>query len=665
MSEKLLTPPKAPGDDAQVDSRSARRALIEQGRKRMEEFRNRSASKEQGDASANISFEGKDERVEAMVPFTPVAKGLKSQLDKLKRDELDLAASEWSEQRTRMSDMRKAYEEDIEKLEKQLEQEREKSCVLEKENAIAVSKFQSEEMESRSLAQRVQHANELVEAEREENRQLRVKVKTLASDLEERARDTVNRLANKESELTSDLEDMKKQISSQQDSYNALEREKCRLDEQLREAKLTIQSLEKVAAERVETIENLTRNSVQEKERQKQALQEAENRVSRLNNSLGSKIEYQSNQIVLLETRLEGEKERLANEREQFQKSLDEAKAQRHSVNEQQHLLEEQQSQIVKLKDQLSRFEHVNGRLEMVEQNLEKSISTNKEIQNSNGLLRGDLEKRNAIISMLEAKVKELEGANKAFECETKAFQDSQADGLKERIVELKRDLQEANGLLREQEALTRMREQALHDAKSDHIRELREQGEQFNRALEEQKQAQQRLQRLQESDSAVDQMAFQKMEEEIQALRRRLEQDGEATNAALISAADNHADAQSLEQLQKRVVTLEQTNQTLLKTLEKDKIYEQAKTIHQLTLEVDEGRKRLQEAGLDHSTSSSSTEELKQALEDAIVREKLEAKARRKAENKIAFLQSDFTDLFFEYFNKEKKRRSKNMKSR
>ncbi|GBG24254.1 Laminin subunit alpha-2 [Hondaea fermentalgiana] len=271
--------PKATPARDITESLRTRRALIEEGRKRMEEFRKRSATPARSTrhtsgssigSETSHSLHSRDLSPELLspepspsaarrhpaataaaqaaranpptqpVPFTPVAQGFKSQLDKLKRDELDLAAAEWSEQRNRVSDMRREYEEELADMQKVVDDAREETQQAQQRNLKLEKDAEQSRKELASLKQQLEQfaatqradetaAEELrtrIATQQKEMSSLRERVQAQAAELELRARETVSRLASNESEHEADMCALNDQLEEQIKSIRDLEEER-------------------------------------------------------------------------------------------------------------------------------------------------------------------------------------------------------------------------------------------------------------------------------------------------------------------------------------------------------------------------------------------------------------------------------------------------------
>jgi hypothetical protein len=678
-----------------------RKALIEEGRRRMEEFRRRASGIEGASAAASIcglsparlapsndaacaaesarSPEARPAVEEARSPFagacqapasvenlTPVARGLREQLDKLKKDELDLAASEWSAMSARLANDAAAHESEMSELR-------------------AESARQAEELSLRAEEARAQavEAERRVAAVSKERDALRSQVRALAGELEARAREAVDRLASGLSERDADAAEQRR----------ALEQHQAELEESLTQALAREQALEAAAAQQSQA------RLLQEQ--QQLAL---EQRCAALEGAVG---EWRARAFELRE-----ERDLALDEGSKLRGLLEDARRA--------HLADRQQRQAAaaaaaavgerrnaqlegELRAALLALDKERGGVAFLEQRLraagDKAAAAELARQHEAAALARRAEPAEARASELEARLKDRDAQLAAEERRRRGAEEALEAAHQRHAVELDAQARQMDGTISDLRSMLARR--AAHE-----LGAIESMG---HREMDMLHAVQRDINELRQHERI-----------ELQPST------GSASAGASTSAgadADADADADLLRALAARVAALESAEQAR-SSASTQRMHEQAATIHQLTVELEQHRlafpnaehlrERLNRSGMcedtvegdrgielggaggvadeDYSVDRDVEEEAKErgsaeerssaspSGDAADTRagpaerelDRLRAallsaqKHRAQAENKATFLQSDFTQLFVDFFGqehakaKDKLRRSK-----
>jgi hypothetical protein len=566
-----------------------RKALIEEGRRRMEEFRRRVGGGATDGASAAAAICGlspappsgaaaaicglspgapfgaapsnqaacgaegarSPAASEARSPFagacqapasveslTPVARGLREQLDKLKKDELDLAASEWSAMSARLASDAAAHESEL--------------CELRAESARQAEELSRQAEEARAQAL---DAERRVAAACKERDALRTQVRSLAGELEARAREAVDRLASGLSERDADAAEQRRV-----------------LEQELEQARGRERALEAEAAQQVQQAQQQAQTQLAQHAQQLQALDQ---RCAALE---GAAEEWRARAFELRE-----ERDLALDEGAKLRGLLEDARRA--------HLADRQQRQAAAAAAAAAgerRAAQLEGELRAAQLALDKERGGVAFLEQR---LRAAGEKAAAVELLRQREVAAL--ARRAEPAEARA-------------AELEGRLADRDAQLAAEERRRRGTEEALEAAHQRHAHELKEQARQMQdtiselRGMLERRSAHQlgTIEAIGQSDVHVLHAVARDIDELRQHQHQRIEPQpvtasagaGGVSSARAIASASAAADAQLLRALAARVAALEGAEQarSLAYT---ERMHEQAATIHQLTVELEQHR--------------------------------------------------------------------------
>ncbi|CAK9021831.1 Hypothetical protein (Fragment) [Durusdinium trenchii] len=703
---KTTAGPESVGDqesELSTESARSRKALIEEGRRRMEEFRKRSATPKKsgqtlsfrdtgnGSSPTNVNRgnnnnnnnddhgevsdvedqhedDGREETREeeqdgvanrrqeevspstnaaageaararqkvvaaaTATPFTPVARGFKNQLDKLKRDELDLAAAEWSEQRKSVAVMRQSYEQEIGVLEERL-----KGQMTENQDLIA--EVGNEKEEARRAAAKADQLRDRLDCmttdldkERALTTSLRSKVQELASELEERARDSVTRLASSQSAHDADAAMLKNQLNTQAERIAALQAEKAQMEEMVEAKSREVEGLRNEVSGCRDEIHALKTSLDFEKAAAQRELDHAREEMASLvsQSADARKAEQLAETVEDLGTQLESAKgnlRRIKKENLEMEMELSQARQAVSRLQEEQSQNKAQYSDELKLERQA--LEEVRTKLcqqgeELVDARnaLEAALEEQKFASSREAAIKTRTRELEEKLAASSAAVQQLEASNRTLRDDlaatsqaTTQHDDAQADlstrtqleadckRLRSKLARLADSTDTLERRLSEEVRQRRDAEEAIERIESKHMAQLRSLRQEYDTALQEQRSATARLRDMSQEDKDVNLSVFNEMKSELEALRTKLQRQAVVVQAPAepAVATDPH-----LETLQNRVDALEASNKMWNRYFAESPrhqqhsntlIAEQAQTIHQLTMEIEAERKRCDRA--------------------------------------------------------------------
>ena len=740
-SEILLSTPHSFKLTPSALGSNHRKELIENGKKRMEAFRNRpnamkeSSSKNlststhmqtsqelinedleilktQPKENFHLSINENSFHCDSPIGFnyspTENRTNFNRQLEKLKKDELDLAAAEWSEQRRSVALMRNEYLTRINKL----------------------------EAEKKSLQELAASQSKILQEEEKRSKYLQDQVQSLSSEIKLRASRSVISLSEINIDNENDLIATKNKLETQ-----------TKIIENLREANeilenkfIDMKAIEKnniYLNDQINQLhEELTtkNNSLIELEKKVHKASSDHDQLQNENSDLTEKLLICTNQVQYLKNRLQLVEDQ-TDVTQQTETNLRETELKlKKKLLTTEEELEESHIQLSSLEDKFQSlridFEHSN--------------ETNHNLSTANRKLQSEIEQNNELVAVLkdqlQKKSNSLEEADsRVADCSLTIEElTNKIEKLESNLVSIKDYCHECERKIEIEETNYVKLKNLFQETEENHKSAMRKQRHEFKYLLEKEKKntasmlktatmdldeqkdhfMKTTLQAQFEKNHSSTRDAFSLIIRELRSMRNILEKDDSKLNnfnqsLSSKSINGNHS-SNTIRALQQRLKNLEniESRHNINKvkddtTCDKQTISEQKRIIHQLTLEVEQSRKsldilysRLENEGLCQSTKQTSQlprensdsnaqmvyndlsknasmensnyiddkniygiEFLQKQLEKAQEVIKNETEARHDAERRVAFLQSDFTKTFMQFFEQAKKKKIKEMK--
>jgi len=572
------------------------------------------------------------------VRYTPVAQGLKNQIDRLKSDELDLAESEWAENNRRFEEMQSDYEKELDELEEEIVRLKEEGLGKD----AGLESLRSEGEQARQTISVLQQRVEKLENEKEKLRSDLAKNQEdslAAGKLDTRLQESSSTILNLQSDLAEKVEELEKASSLAQELYE----EKTSYESQISALKKDCENLlsEKHSSE-IE-MDNFISELKTTKEEHALAL-DANGKLKKLADGYAQDRERLRQKIRDVELQLEESANQKSNVDWECERRIGNMRSKVELAND--------------AKDQVQR------RLAEMESENANLMKENSELRLKSDMFRQEVEDSKQMIENLTSRYQKIR-TNSTEEHTRLAQEFEKAMTSKDSQLEKISKKARVNAdLLAQMRAQAELEEEKRRDAEAEASRlrerfaeQLRSQEEHFEKLLHE------------ERDFGPD--VRNQMEKEIARLKSHV-----------LSIGDGDADGiQEVLLLRERVNGLEECNRNLVRAFRESSMHgmvdgkDCAQTIHQLTLELDRMRRRLARKGLIENLSSiiesndwravhqsfeqslllnssealagRSLEEFRiqdsQMLERALVHER---RARQAAEIKLEFVQSEFAEF-------------------